>query len=38
MSFSFMTAIPFDEEEKFDEAMQPEIRLIACPCRLHSGD
>lgn len=37
MSFMFMTAIPFDEQEQFDEALQPAVELVACPCQLHSG-
>lgn len=37
MSFSVMTAIPFEEQQKFDEALKPHIEFIPCPCRLHSG-
>lgn len=37
-SFTFMTAIPFEAQEKFDEALEPTHNFIACPCTLHSGD
>lgn len=36
LSFTFMTAIPFEEQEHFDEALQPVLELIPCPCMVHS--
>jgi len=36
MSFVFMTAVPFEEQERFDEALQPQMELIPCPCIVHT--
>jgi len=35
-SFVFMTAVPYDEQEHFDESLLPFADMIACPCTLHS--
>jgi hypothetical protein len=35
-SFVCMTAVPYEEQERFDESLQPTIELVACPCSLHS--
>lgn len=37
-SFTFMVAIPFEAQEKFDEALEPTHNFIPCPCTMHSGD
>lgn len=36
MSFTFLSCIPYDETERFDENLQPDIEIIHCPCCLHS--
>ena len=36
-SFVFMMAVPYEEQEKFDEALTPTTDFIICPCEMHSG-
>lgn len=36
-SFCFMMSVPFEEQEKFDEATTPSTEFVVCPCEMHSG-
>jgi len=36
-SFCFMMAVPYEEQEKFDEALTPTTDFVICPCATHSG-
>lgn len=37
MSFVFMTAMRWDDEEIVDPESTPSIELITCPCAIHKG-